>query len=199
MIVGLSTLEPWQQRATADLYADLHTELELTLGRHRNPPGGEARIDERLEREVDHDAPRQTVGVFEAKPGGLKAAPTSTVVLDARLLDGEHVGEVDLDEQLEGDLDRLAAVVANQDPLAHSVAHVPVSGHDEIGVGLSTTRMDAPHEGGLEGSLVVHGQRLERRAIDVENPSREDPRVKNEQSLGQLGMDVPRAVGQAER
>ena len=118
------------------------------------------------------------------------AGDLSVGIAEPTLFDGEEVGEVGVDEQLHRAERGLVAEVADDEVLAHPLAHVPTPEHHERGVGETRARGAPGHERGREGVVGDHSQRLGPRPVHPQLEPGEDPLVPDEQALGRRGDDV---------
>ena len=107
------------------------------------------------------------------------------------LLHGEEVGEIGVDEHLDGAEGGLVAEVADHQVLAHALADVAGPEDHQGGVGHSRSGTDPGDEGGREGVVGDGGQGLGPGPVDPELHPRQDPGVPDEQALGRAHHHVP--------
>src|SRR5579872_1034276 len=105
-------------------------------------------------------------------------------LLGLRVLDLEQVCEVGVGVQVDAQLRRLRALVADQDLLRKSRADGPLSHDRELRVDVDGARSGHEEELHLVVLKVVGGEYVRNQAVDRQDPAGQKPRIPGEQPFG---------------
>jgi len=115
------------------------------------------------------------------------------------LLDLEEVGEIGLHGDADQDPGSLVGEVAQDDVLPHTLADIAGAQYQQGAISPASAGQGASHEGRPVPVALKGGQWLHGRAVHLQAPARDHPRVRHEQPLRAVGQDVTAGRAQAER